>query len=164
MKFRPAFFFLLLSLLTVLAACEKDDKEVAPDYVAQDDATIQQYIKDKGLSGFQKDTLGVYIAITQPGTGPKAKKNQVVKVLYTGTLLDGTVFDSNMTTLGFPFIIGLQGDRGVINGWQGAFTRLNTGSKAILLIPSGQAYGANGNGKIGPNAVLRFDVEVVSIK
>ncbi|WP_426490298.1 FKBP-type peptidyl-prolyl cis-trans isomerase [Hymenobacter sp. 102] len=161
MKLRLAFFSLLLSLFTVLVACKKDDKEVTPDYVAQDDTTIQQYIKDKGLSGFQKDTLGVYIAVTQPGSGPKAKKNQVVKVLYTGSLLDGTVFDSNLTTLGFPFLLG-QGR--VIAGWDGAFTRLNTGSKAILLIPSGQAYGANGSGKIGPNAVLRFDVEVVSIK
>jgi FKBP-type peptidyl-prolyl cis-trans isomerase len=163
MKFRLSFFsFLLLSLLTVLAACKKDDNtEAAPDYAAQDDATIQQYIKDKGLTGFQKDTLGVYIAITQPGTGPKAKKNQVVKAMYTGTLLDGTVFDSNLTTLGFPFLLG-QGR--VISGWDGAFTRLNTGAKAILLIPSQAAYGANGSGKIGPNSVLRFDVEVVSIK
>lgn len=162
MKFRLSFFsFLLLSLLTLLAACKKDDTEVAPDYVAQDDATIQQYIKDKGLTGFQKDTLGVYIAITRPGTGAKARKNQVVQALYTGTLLDGTVFDSNLTTLGFPFLLG-QGR--VIPGWDGAFTRLNTGAKAILLIPSGQAYGSTGSGRIGPNSVLRFDVEVVSIK
>jgi FKBP-type peptidyl-prolyl cis-trans isomerase len=162
MKFRLSFFsFLLLGLLTVLAACKKDDNEATPDYTAQDDATIQQYIKDKNLTGFQKDTLGVYIAVTQPGTGPKAKKNQVVQVLYTGTLLDGTVFDSNLTTLGFPFLLG-QGR--VISGWDAAFTRLNTGSKAILLIPSQAAYGSTGSGAIGPNSVLRFDVEVVSIK
>ncbi|AHJ96102.1 FKBP-type peptidyl-prolyl cis-trans isomerase [Hymenobacter swuensis] len=162
MKFRFSLFsFLLLGLLTLLAACEKDDTEATPDYTAQDDATIQQYIKDKSLTGFQKDTLGVYIAVTQPGTGAKAKKNQVVKVLYTGTLLDGTVFDSNLTTLGFPFMLG-QGR--VISGWDAAFTRLNKGSKAILLIPSAQAYGQTGGGTIPPNSVLRFDVEVVDIK
>ncbi|RSK40080.1 FKBP-type peptidyl-prolyl cis-trans isomerase [Hymenobacter perfusus] len=162
MKFRFSLFsFLLLSLLTLLAACKKDDTEPTPDYTAQDDATIQQYIKDKSLTGFQKDTLGVYIAVTQPGTGAKAKKNQVVKVLYTGTLLDGTVFDSNLTTLGFPFLLGQER---VIKGWDAAFTRLNKGAKAILLIPSGQAYGQTGGGIISPNTVLRFDVEVVDIK
>ncbi|MDU0372587.1 FKBP-type peptidyl-prolyl cis-trans isomerase [Hymenobacter endophyticus] len=165
MKFRFSLpSVLLLGVVASLAACKDDDKPATPDYTAQDDAVIQQYIKDKSLTGFRKDTLDVYIGVTQPGTGPNAKRGKVVKVLYTGTLLDGTVFDSNLTTLGFPFTIGLSGDRGVINGWNGAFTRLNKGAKATLLIPSAQAYGSSSSGKIPANSVLRFDVEVVDIK
>ncbi|WP_185816963.1 FKBP-type peptidyl-prolyl cis-trans isomerase [Hymenobacter metallilatus] len=161
MKLRFSLFsFLLLGMLALQTACKKDDKPT-PDYTAQDDATIQQYIKDKGLTGFRKDTLGVYVAITQPGTGPNAKKGQVVKVLYTGTLLDGTVFDSNLTTLGLPFVLG----RGlVIQGWDKGFQYFNKGAKGILLIPSTQAYGSTANAQIPANSVLRFDVEVVDIK
>ena len=161
MKFRfPLFAFLLLSLTLLLGACEKDST-TTPDYAAQDDATIQQYIKDKGLSGFVRDTSGVYVSITQPGTGPNAVKKQSVKVLYTGTLLDGTVFDSNLTSLGFPFLLGRSL---VIPGWDKGFQYFNKGAKGILLIPSPMGYGQNATGKIPANSILRFDVEVVDIK
>ncbi|MET4108791.1 FKBP-type peptidyl-prolyl cis-trans isomerase [Hymenobacter sp. UYP22] len=162
MKFRFSLpSVLLLGVVASLAACKDDDDKATPDYTAQDDAIIQQYIKDKSLTGFRKDTLDVYINVTQPGTGPNARKGNVVKALYKGTTLDGNVFDSNLTTLGFPFLLG-QGR--VISGWDGAFTRLNKGAKATLLIPSKAAYGTSGSGSIPANAVLRFDVEVVDIK
>ncbi|MCA8832807.1 FKBP-type peptidyl-prolyl cis-trans isomerase [Hymenobacter pini] len=162
MKFRFAYFFLLLFGLTaaLLTAC-KDKETPTPDYTAQDDATIQQYIKDKNLTGFTKDTSGVYVSITQPGTGPNAVRKQVVKALYTGTLLDGTVFDSNLTTLGLPFVLGQER---VIMGWDKGFQYFNKGAKGILLVPSKLAYGSNATGKIPANAILRFDVEVVDIK
>ncbi|WP_170172673.1 FKBP-type peptidyl-prolyl cis-trans isomerase [Hymenobacter rigui] len=162
MKFRFSLFsVLLLSLVALLAACKKDDK-TTPDYTAQDEATIQQYIKDKGLTGFVRDTSGVYVGITQPGTGPNAKDKQRLQVLYTGTTLDGTVFDSNTTTVGLPFVLG---QSLVIPGWNKGFRYFNKGAKGILLIPSSQAYGTSGSGTtIGANAVLRFDVEVVDIK
>lgn len=163
MKLRFSLLSLLfVGFLAVLGACKKDSSEEAtPDYSAQDLATIQQYIQQQNLTGFRRDTLDVHLAVTQPGTGPNARKGQVVQVLYTGTLLDGTVFDTNRTTLGLPFTLG---QSQVIRGWDAAFTRLNQGAKAILLIPSGAAYGATGAGSIPPNTVLRFDVEVVLIK
>lgn len=162
MKFRFSTLFLLLFGLatTLLTAC-KDKETPTPDYTAQDEATIQQYIKDKNLTGFVRDTSGVYVSVTQPGTGANAVRKQVVKALYTGTLLDGTVFDSNLTTLGLPFLLG-QGR--VIMGWDKGFQYFNKGAKGILLIPSGLAYGGNPTGSIPANAVLRFDVEVVDIK
>ncbi|MBT9393514.1 FKBP-type peptidyl-prolyl cis-trans isomerase [Hymenobacter sp. NST-14] len=160
MKYSLPLFFLFL--LTLLGSCKKDDeKDTAPAQAALDEAAIQAYIQANNLTGFQRQTSGLYVAITQPGTGDNAKDGQVVKVMYKGTTLDGNVFDSNPTTLGFPFQLG-KGK--VIAGWDEAFKLLNEGSKAILLIPSALAYGASGSGSIPPNAVLRFDVEVVDIK
>ena len=162
MKYSLPLFFLFL--LTLLSSCKKDDaKDNTPAQAAQDEATITAYIRDNNLTGFQRQTSGLYVAVTQPGTGDNAKKDQTVAVKYKGTFLDGRVFDSNLTILNnFKFKLG-NGD--VIAGWDEAFTLLNKGSKAILLIPSALAYGPSGSGAaIPPNAVLRFDVEVVDIK
>ncbi|MFD2784831.1 FKBP-type peptidyl-prolyl cis-trans isomerase [Hymenobacter rubripertinctus] len=154
-----------LFLLALLSSCKKDEeKDTSPAQAAQaaqDEATIAAYIRDNSLTGFQRRESGLYVAITRPGTGANALDGQIVKVLYTGTTLDGKVFDSNLTTLGFPFQLG---NGSVIAGWDEAFKLFNKGSKGTLLIPSGLAYGASGRGAIPPNAVLRFEVEVVDIK
>ena len=151
----------LLLLLTLLGACKKEDKDTT-DYAARDEQLITAYIKDKNLTGFVRQESGLYVAITEPGTGPNATAGQLVKVKYVGTTLDGNVFDqSNPASVGYPFVLG-KGN--VISGWDKGFLLLNKGAKAILLIPSSLAYGQGGNGAIPPNAVLRFDVEVVDIK
>jgi FKBP-type peptidyl-prolyl cis-trans isomerase FklB len=83
-------------------------------------------------------------------------------VQYRGTLIDGTEFDSSYKR-GQPatFPVG-----GVIKGWTEALLLMKEGSKWQLVIPSDLAYGANGTpgGPIGPNAVIIFEVELVSIK
>lgn len=154
---------LLLGMLFFsLTACKKEEKQPVIDYSARDEEAIKAYIAENKLTGFQRDSAGTYIIITQPGTGPKALKKQKVTTKYVGTTLDGTVFDkSNPAAIGFQFVLGV-GD--VIKGWDRGFTYLNKGSKAILLIPSGQAYAETGSGSIPPYTILRFDVEVVDIK
>lgn len=161
--FRGSWLALLLAGLVSLglAACQKDEEDTT-DYAARDETTIQAYITDNKLTGFQRQASGLYVAITQPGTGDAAKKDQTVSAKYTGSFLNGTIFDSNAATLGaLDFKVG-QGQ--VIRGWDEGFMLLNKGSKAIFLIPSGLAYGREGRGPIGPNTVLRFDVEVKDIK
>ncbi|MBX0292448.1 FKBP-type peptidyl-prolyl cis-trans isomerase [Hymenobacter sp. HSC-4F20] len=154
--------FLLGILFLSLTSCKKDEEQVTVDYSARDEEAIKAYIAENKLTGFQRDSTGVYIIITQPGTGATAVKKQKVTTKYVGTTLDGTVFDkSNPAAIGFQFVLGV-GD--VIKGWDRGFTYLNKGSKAILLIPSGQAYAEQVAGSIPPNSILRFDVEVVDIK
>ena len=80
-----------------------------------------------------------------------------VLIHYTGRLDDGTVFDSSYDR-GEPISFKLSQ---VIPGWQEAIPLLKKGGKATFVIPSGMAYGARKAGKIPPNSVLAFEVELI---
>ena len=96
-----------------------------------------------------------------------------VTMNYTGTLLDGTKFDSNTDTAfkhtqPYKFILG---KGAVIKGWDEGVALLKSGSKAVFYIPSSLAYGAQarpGGGAnpkgIPANSILLFDVELVNAK
>jgi FKBP-type peptidyl-prolyl cis-trans isomerase len=97
------------------------------------------------------------------GKGVAAKAGDKVKVQYTGTLPDGTQFDSSRTrNEPFGFTLG-QGQ--VIKGWDQGVAGMKVGGKRKLTIPPGLGYGARGagGGKIPPNSTLLFDVELVEI-
>jgi FKBP-type peptidyl-prolyl cis-trans isomerase len=105
---------------------------------------------------------GLQYQILKAGDGPKPKLTDTVQCNYRGTLIDGTEFDSSDTNGGpISFPVG-----GVIKGWTEALQLMPTGSKWRLFVPANLAYGEKGagGGKIGPDAVLIFDVELVSIK
>jgi FKBP-type peptidyl-prolyl cis-trans isomerase len=97
-----------------------------------------------------------------PGTGPAAKAGDTVKVHYTGTLMNGTKFDSSRDRdEPFQFTLG-KGE--VIKGWDEGVVGMKKGGKRKLTIPSDKAYGASGSPpKIPPNSPLVFDVELVEI-
>ncbi len=106
--------------------------------------------------------------MNRKGSGANAKAGQSVSMLYLGKTLDGQQFDANMdanykaTRSPFTFTLGAHQ---VISGWDEGVALLNKGSRATLYLPSGMAYGAAGaGGRIGPNAVLIFDVEVEDIR
>ena len=103
-----------------------------------------------------------YIELTA-GTGPAPKKGDTVSVHYTGTLTDGTVFDSSYKR-GEPIKFPLGRGR-VIPGWDEGIALMKKGGKARLIIPPQLGYGAQGaGGVIPPNATLIFDVELVDIQ
>jgi len=104
---------------------------------------------------------GLQYKILKEGSGAKPTATQTVKCNYRGTLIDGKEFDSSYKR-GEPteFPVGQ-----VIKGWTEALQLMPVGSKWQLYIPSNLAYGENGGGSmIGPNAVLIFDIELISIK
>ena len=104
---------------------------------------------------------GMQYEIVKEGTGPKPAPTDTVTTHYHGTLIDGTVFDSSKER-GQPATFPVNG---VIQGWQEALPLMPTGSTWKLYIPSEMAYGNRGAGpKIGPNATLVFEVELISIK
>jgi len=101
---------------------------------------------------------------TKAGTGAQAVSGKTVKVHYTGTFPDGTVFDSSVSR-GDPIEFELGRGR-VIKGWDEGIALMKVGGKARLTIPPHLAYGESGagGGVIPPNATLVFDVELVEMK
>lgn len=95
------------------------------------------------------------------GTGDEAKAGMAVAVHYTGTLSDGTKFDSSVDR-GEPFQFNL-GAGEVITGWDLGVQGMKVGGKRKLVIPPALAYGAQGAGDvIPPNATLTFVVELLA--
>ena len=103
---------------------------------------------------------GLLKKILQEGSGDYPSAGDEVKAHYTGTLLDGTKFDSSRDrNKEFNFTLG----RGqVIKGWDEGFASMKLGEKAILQCRSDYAYGERGSGaKIPGGATLNFDVELL---
>ena len=103
---------------------------------------------------------GLQYQVVTEGTGEKPTAEDKVKVHYTGTLLDGTVFDSSVER-GEPAEFGVGQ---VIKGWTEVLQLMPAGSKYIVWIPSELAYGERGaGGDIKPNSTLKFEIELLEI-
>ncbi|MBC7808648.1 MAG: FKBP-type peptidyl-prolyl cis-trans isomerase [Akkermansiaceae bacterium] len=111
----------------------------------------------KTASGLQYDDMVV-------GKGKAAVAGKIAVVHYTGTLKDGTKFDSSRDR-NEPFEFAL-GAGQVIKGWDQGVAGMKVGGRRKLIIPANLGYGANGTpgGPIPPNATLTFDVELVDVK
>lgn len=96
------------------------------------------------------------------GTGPSPQSGQEVTVHYTGTLEDGTKFDSSFDH-GQPFKFKI-GVGGVIKGWDEGVMTMKVGGKRKLVIPPQLGYGARRMGPIPPNSTLVFEVELLDVQ
>ncbi len=103
---------------------------------------------------------GLQYLVLAEGQGESPKPEDLVTVHYRGTLLDGTEFDRSPTNQPATFAANA-----VIRGWTEALTHMKPGAKWKLFIPPQLAYGERGSPpKIGPNAALIFDLELVSFR
>jgi peptidylprolyl isomerase len=96
------------------------------------------------------------------GTGEKPRLGKTVVVDYTGTFTDGTKFDSSKDN-GQPYEFRL-GTGTVIAGWDEGILSMRVGGKRKLIVPPNLGYGAQGKGRIPPNATLIFEVELLGVK
>lgn len=144
---------------------EEDAAEIeAASQKARDEEQeiLDKYLEDNNISTTPTESGLIFIS-TEKGNGKKPQKGDVVKVHYTGYLLDGTKFDSSVDR-GEPFKFPL-GEGRVIPGWDEGIAMLNVGGKATLIIPSSIAYGPRGAGGMIPAfATLKFDVELLGIE
>ncbi|SEM58762.1 FKBP-type peptidyl-prolyl cis-trans isomerase FklB [Pseudomonas sp. ok272] len=112
---------------------------------------------EKSRPGVRELADGILLTELAPGTGAKAGPNGKVQVRYTGRLADGTVFDQNEQAQWFSL-------DSVISGWRSALQQMPVGAKWRLVIPSAQAYGADGAGDlIAPFTPLVFEVELLGV-
>jgi len=148
-----------------LSSAEEQQKEAAAAQAAQlkkEDGLISVYISENNLK-VEKTENGLYYIIDKPGQGGFPKPGQSVKVHYTGTLLDGSKFDSSKDR-GQPFEFPL-GQGRVIKGWDQGIPKFQKGGSGKLIIPSTLGYGNRSQGpKIPANSTLVFDIELLDFK
>ena len=116
--------------------------------------------KNKTADGVIELSSGLQYKVIRSGSGASPTVNESVKVHYTGKHLDGTVFDRSVKK-NEPAILSV---RSHIKGWTEALQIMKAGAKWELYIPPALAYGRRGSGgKIGPNELLIFEVELIDI-
>lgn len=141
----------------------KDPETVSAGQRKQDEAAIEKYLKEKGIQT-ARTAKGVYVQTLTPGNGILPKPGQEVSLRYTGKLLNGKVFDSNVQPTPRDLLPVTIGAGGVIPGFEDGVAQLSKGEKANIYIPSTLGYGPQGPPNIGPDQNLCFELEVVDIK
>lgn len=121
----------------------------------------QKFLADNlNRAGVNSTESGLQFSVLKQGDGPVPSRQDRVRVHYTGTLIDGTVFDSSVAR-GEPAEFPVSG---VIAGWTEALTLMPAGAKWQLVIPHHLAYGERGAGaSIPPFSTLIFEVELLEI-
>jgi FKBP-type peptidyl-prolyl cis-trans isomerase FklB len=119
-------------------------------------AAEQQFLaSEKSKSGVRELADGILLTELTPGSGKKPAADDRVQVNYVGRLPDGTVFDKSTQPQWFRL-------DSVISGWRSALQQMPVGAKWRLVIPSDQAYGADGAGElIPPYTPLVFEIELL---
>ncbi len=134
---------------TRIAASSEKHKKTGAEYV-------EKAAKEKGA---EKSATGLVYIPEKEGTGASPKATDTVKANYSGTLIDGTVFDASAKHGGpAEFPLG-----NVIPCWTEGLQKMKVGGKAKLVCPASIAYGDRSPPGIPPGSTLIFDVELVSI-
>ena len=144
------------------SAMEARQKEEAAKMAEVNEAQGKEFLEKNGKRAQVKTTpSGLQYEVLVEGNGQQPSPQDQVEVHYTGTLLDGTKFDSSVDR-GVPATFGVTQ---VIPGWVEALQLMKEGPKWRLFIPSNLAYGPAGTpgGPIGPNQTLLFDVELLKV-
>jgi len=141
---------------------QKEAQAAAAAQIAKEGTAISDYISKNNLKAEQTES-GLYYIIDKPGTGGFPEAGKKVKVHYTGTLLDGSKFDSSVDR-GQPFEFPL-GQGRVIKGWDEGIPKFQKGGSGKLIIPSALGYGNRSQGqKIPANSTLVFEIELIDFE
>lgn len=152
--FLMVLFVVILAAIILAAQYKNSSKKENMSYLDKGTTPINQNIKT--IQGMKIETL-------KQGSGEESQSGDTVSVHYTGTLENGTKFDSSLDR-NQPFSFTLGANR-VIKGWELGVLGMKVGEKRKLTIPSELGYGSTGTpgGPIPPNATLIFEVELMGI-
>ena len=163
MKRRLVTRFLLAIIIGVtVASCIDEGEPYIPPTKAEEDALLAEYLDTLTNRGLDIDTtaLGVYYITDSIGNGVFPQDGDTCVVKYTGSFIDGGIFDSTGDNT-WAYVLG---GEGLINGWNDATRFIDEEGAAFLIIPSELGYGETGAGSIPPNTTIVFYVEMVEIK
>jgi peptidylprolyl isomerase len=124
-------------------------------------STVEPIASASGKTIMETDKLIIQDQVI--GTGTEAVAGKKITVNYTGTLTNGTKFDSSLNPGRTPFEFTL-GAGEVIQGWDQGFAGMKIGGKRKLTIPPSLGYGATDMGLIPPNSTLIFEVELLGVE
>ena len=151
----------IIVALLGLASCTRQDAAPPVDPQAVEDAAERKDLfGDRAAApGIVWRTSGLGVRILQPGEGALLRMEDRVRVHYTGTLKDGTVFDSSRTK-GKPADFPV---KYLVPGLSVALTSLKSGAHAEIFIPPVLGYGNIRSGNIPANSSLIFDIEILAV-
>ncbi len=155
------YFIYEVSMISVKnkAEAEKEAQQKAAQQVQTDDKLLQEYFAKNNIKA-EKTASGVYYTISAPGTGENISKGKTASIMYTGKLLDGKTFDSNIGKEALKINVG---SGGVIPGMDEGLQVMKKGTKGTLYIPSTLGYGEHAQGPIPANAILIFEMEIKDV-
>ncbi|MDZ7738750.1 MAG: FKBP-type peptidyl-prolyl cis-trans isomerase [Bacteroidales bacterium] len=144
---------LAISIVILLSAgmtsCDKNQ-----EVQLSEEEEIQIFLDDNDLD-FEPTESGLYYIELIEGTGLQPVAGDTVTVHYSGTFLNGRVFDSNIGREPMRFVLGIAY---VIEGWEEGLTYMKEGGEALLIVPSSLAYGAEGYYDIPAYTPLAFTI------
>ena len=130
------------------------------DPVAFQDSMIQAYLVANEIDSVYKTESGIYYIEERAGTGDPIDDGDMVKLWYTGSFLDGRVFDSNLDDIIMQLIMPA---KNYIPAWDEALRLMSDSTIAKIIVPYQMAYGSAGSGDIPPYKTLIFDIDINSV-
>lgn len=140
------YLLLITSALLLLSSCHEDE---FGDWAVLNDQWMENHRNDEG---FTVTESGLAYKVIHQGYLRYPNNSSVIRVSYTGKLIDGTVFDSGLY---FNYLSS------AIKGWQEGIRLMRGGAHFIFYIPAELGYGEDGTGSIPPNSTLIFDVKLI---
>lgn len=149
----------ILFLLFTGPRCVKNTAACTPNSPASEAPQIQAFATSNNINAVAHSS-GLYYEIIDPGTGITPTINSKIVITYTGELLNGTVFDQQLTpNTGTPWALS-----NLIEGWKIGIPLIRKGGHIKLIIPSSMAYGCTGKGMIPGNSIVYFDINLIDVQ
>ncbi len=156
---RHAVLLPLLGAVSLMSACGTDS--TAPNIPSN--PAVETYAASLGvnIANMTKKNDNLFVQDLVVGTGAEAIAGRTIRVTYSGFLVNGKPFDSNVGGAAFSFTLGAGM---VIVGWDQGVVGMKVGGKRKLVIGSALGYSNQGQGPIPANATLVFDVELLGVQ